>query len=443
MKKKLCAALVAMVLVAGFAACQGNGSSKGLIIEGATVTGFTPDVPAKLVIPRGVAVIGEDAFMDCLTLVSVTIPDTVSKIEEYAFSGCESLTSVTIGKSVTVIGENAFEDCTSLKSVTIPDSVLRIEEYAFSGCTSLKEIQYKGTMAQWKALEESGYIPSPFIRCSDGNIEIKDVPAYLEIHGRIVTGCTDEVPANLVIPEGVAIIGFKAFSGCTSLESVTIPDSVTEIGIWAFSDCKSLKSVTIPNSVKEIDSDTFGGCRRGIEVTYKGDLKDWCSSSWDYALVEFNAKSITLSNGTDLKKLTKIDASDLKGITSIGKGAFSWCPSLVNVTIPEGVTKIGGRAFFGCISLENVTIPRGVTEIEYSAFRGCKSLKSVTIPNSVKEIGSNAFSYCSPDLKVQYDGTKAQWGAISKEVSIQKNGDALPIIGTFVVQCTDGVLTEK
>lgn len=406
-KKRGLAVLVAMVLTVGFAVCQGNDSSKGLIIEGATVTGFTPDVPSKLVIPRGVSVIGEDAFEDCLKLTSVTIPDTVLRIEEYAFYGCKNLASV-----------------------TIPSSVKRIEEDAFDECTSLKEIQFKGTMAQWKALDGSVYIPSPFIRCNDGNIEIKDVPAYLKIYGRIVTGCTDEVPANLVIPEGVAIIGFKAFEGCTSLESVTIPDSVTEIDHWAFSGCKSLKSVTIPNSVKEIDSDTFGGGRRGIEVTYKGNHKDWCSSSWDYALLG-NAKSIILSDGTDLKKLTKIDAGDLKGVTSIGERAFSFCQSLVSVTIPEYVTKIGGGAFSFCQSLENVTILRGVTEIEYRAFECCRSLVSVTIPRSVTKIEESAFEKC-PNLKIQYDGTMAQWIAIEGS-NYQK----------ATIQCSDGVITQK
>jgi hypothetical protein len=48
-----------------------------------------------------------------------------------------------------------------------------------------------------------------------------------------------------------------AFSGCTSLASVTIPNSVTSIGSGAFRGCTSLISITIPNSVTSIGGYAF------------------------------------------------------------------------------------------------------------------------------------------------------------------------------------------
>ena len=65
---------------------------------------------------------------------------------------------------------------------------------------------------------------------------------------------------RIIIGNRVTTIGQTAFSGCSSLTSVTIPNSVTTIKEYAFSNCSSLTSVTIPNSVTTIGDNAFNGC---------------------------------------------------------------------------------------------------------------------------------------------------------------------------------------
>ena len=67
-------------------------------------------------------------------------------------------------------------------------------------------------------------------------------------------------------------------------------------------------------------------------------------------------------------------------VTSIREYAFSYCVSLIAITIPEGVTSIGNYAFNRCISLTTITIPEGVTSIGSSAFENCSRLTDITIP---------------------------------------------------------------
>ena len=63
--------------------------------------------------------IGYYAFLQCKSLISVTIPDSVTSIGGSAFYNCVSLTSVTIPNSVPSIGDEAFCNCASLTSIKI------------------------------------------------------------------------------------------------------------------------------------------------------------------------------------------------------------------------------------------------------------------------------------------------------------------------------------
>ena len=55
--------------------------------------------------------IGESAFEECDSLVSVAIPDGVTSIENFAFYNCDSLKSVIIPNSVTKIRNWVFDNC--------------------------------------------------------------------------------------------------------------------------------------------------------------------------------------------------------------------------------------------------------------------------------------------------------------------------------------------
>ncbi|WP_296864525.1 leucine-rich repeat domain-containing protein [uncultured Methanobrevibacter sp.] len=97
------------------------------------------------IIPDSVVSIGDNAFINCTGLTSITIPNSVASIGDGAFSDCNGLTSINIPDSVTSIGNGAFSYCTSLTSVTIGNKVESISDYAFSGCNGLTSITLLNT----------------------------------------------------------------------------------------------------------------------------------------------------------------------------------------------------------------------------------------------------------------------------------------------------------
>ena len=196
------------------------------IVEYSVPAGFN----GNLVIPqkldgKEVISIGGSAFMDCTSLVSVTIPKGVVSIDYGAFKYCTNLKSITIPDSVTSIGENAFEECESLESITIPDSVTEINDETFIYCSNLKNV---------------------------------NLPQGITIIGNDAFTCCYNI-SSITIPNSVTEIGESAFELCDSMTSITISNNVTSIGSCAF-QFTGLTNVTIPESVTSIGSDVFGYC---------------------------------------------------------------------------------------------------------------------------------------------------------------------------------------
>ena len=180
-------------------------------------------------------------------------------------------------------------------------------------------------------------------------------------------GCTGLT--SVTIPNSVTTIGYAAFSGCTGLTSVTIGNNVTIIGELAFSGCTGLTSVTIPNSVTTINNKAFEGCDNLSSITFHcKEIGDWFSLH---------------------SSITEFIIGD--EVTTIGARAFRECTGLTSITIPNSVTTIGAEAFVGCTGLTSITIPNSVTTIGSYAFTGCTGLEKVIV--------SDIAAWCSIQFK--------------------------------------------
>lgn len=207
-------------------------SASGIKIERYTGTDSSPEIPSRIKnLP--VTQIGNEAFANCVSLVSIRIPDSVKEIEDGAFRGCTSLTSIRLPKFVTEIEDTAFAECTSLMMITIPESVRAIGEGVFTGCTSLKFI-------------DSPLIP--FFKDADFiHRKMDDRSVYVD--GFVGKNSDVIVPAH-VKNFPVVKIGRCAFVENKTLETIRIPDSVKMIGDGAFEACSSLKSIGLQNRSK-------------------------------------------------------------------------------------------------------------------------------------------------------------------------------------------------
>ena len=303
---------------------------------------YNCDSLISICVPGSVTSIGDSAFEDCSGLTSINIPGSVTSIGKNAFRGCSGLTSINIPDSVTSMGGSVFRDCRSLTSINIPDSVTIIDDYTFYGCRGLTSINIPNSITSIGSLAFSG--------------------------------CSSLTSIN--IPDSVTRIGVSAFSSCSALTSINISNSVTSIEDSVFRDCRSLKSINIPNSVTSIGASVFSGCIGLTSISIPNEVT-----------------SIGKSAFSGCSGLTSIKIPD--SVTSIGDYAFEKCRDLTSINIPYRVTDTGNYTFYGCSDLTNISIPDGVTSIGNFTFYGCSSLTSINIPDSLTNIGVWAFENCS------------------------------------------------
>ena len=117
---------------------------------------------------------------------------------------------------------------------------------------------------------------------------------------------------EIVIPNGVTVIGNEAFYLCKNLKKVTLPSTLEWIQDWAFAGCESLETVRIPDSVTQISIRAFSDCK--------------------------NLFSLTLGASVEL----------------IEESAFENCTSLGYVKFPKSLRLLANDAFAGCTALTNI-----------------------------------------------------------------------------------------
>lgn len=135
-------------------------------------------------IPEGIETIGQGAFHDCDSIITLNLPSTIKEFNG-AFIRMSNTRRISL-PPVKKVCTAAFVENSSLESIIIPEGTEYICRDAFVSCISLK---------------------------------------------------------NVSLPQSLRVLERGVFYNCQTLEKITIPAQVTEIGDYAFFECKNLRCI--------------------------------------------------------------------------------------------------------------------------------------------------------------------------------------------------------
>jgi len=305
----------------------------------------------EVTIPEGIMYINAEAFWDCADLEEVVLPATLSWLFVDAFLGCNKLKSFEVkegnvafssmdgilynkeqtalvrcpeGKKmekffvpeeIELIDVNAFTGCDNVNEIYIGPNVISIVINDFWGCWECRGVFVVGEHAFWQASNLVNINVDPgneSYKSHDGILYSKDM--------RELIVCPAGKTGEIVIPEGVEMVGMGAFASCDKIVNIIFPSTLSHITPNAFWDCDSLTKVTFDK-----ENEMF-----------------------------------KYSDGVIYKEGNKLDLclEDKEG----------------DFIIPDTVTYISGYSFYNKNKLNNVYIPESVVEVEDWAFSSCDNL---------------------------------------------------------------------
>ena len=398
-----CTSLVSIVMPSSVSKIAGSAFSdcKSLrsieLPEGLDEIGYHAFYECKalkgVMIPKSVRVIGEGAFQGCASIERVDIPPSIREIASYTFAGCATLSTVTFPEGLRMIGHSAFYGCSCLRSVRLPEGLEKIREQAFwdAGLVSIR------IPKSVKAIEHSAFagFRGPLfqsIEVDQGNL------AYSSKDNCLLNGeGTELIRASdspvVCVPDGVVVVGPRAFMGFKSLREVGLPQSVCRVQAEAFRSCLSLESITLPERCRYVAHQAFDGCHSLKSVLLSDSLLEIfdrafgdCCSLRTMRIPPF-VKKISDSALCGCTSLEKIEvAADNRSyriengcLLSKADAVLLKVPATESVSIPDGVAKIDGRQFSGCKTLRRLHLPASVCEIDKAAFRDCSALLEISL----------------------------------------------------------------
>ena len=484
-----------------FSDSQFNYARKAKYATEVTIIGLSNNALTDVVIPElaqyegkslTITAIANSAFSENTTIESISFNSTITEIRDSAFFKCTSLKHIRFKEGLTTIKSKAFVGCTSIQdTIIVPSTVSTIGDFAFAEFESticftsetpatLGQLVFRDNnekkssilipcnlydtyinAATWESIDKNrieevciATTPDIFQDEQFTYLRTSKHPAQVKI-----TGPSDNNPAILVVPETaqyngkeytILSVSNSAFSGNTTIESISFNSTITEIRDSAFFKCTSLKHIRFKEGLKNIKYKAFVGCTsiqdtivipstvstigdfafadwvtpiqflsetpatlgqlvfRGLQdkqssILIPCNLYDTYTATWEN-VVKSSIEEVCIATAPDVfqdELFTYLRTSKRPAQVKI-TGPSDNNPAIL--VVPENaqyngkdytIIAISNSSFSGNTTIESISFNSTITEIADSAFYKCIALENIRFMEGLTTIKSKAFVGCT------------------------------------------------
>ena len=409
-------------------------------------------IPNKV---QGYKVVGvaDKAFVGHNEIKKVIMPKSLQFVGEEAFKDCTNLSKFTWSKNLTDVGLDAFANTAFYNKLlsqpntyfNLPSGTLiYVGKNKFKPNTALVSDMISDADAKAAATK---YGASDIVKFSDlganniaaGVFKNNDKLCYVDLPDKLnsISKYMFENCVNLKGIEGkhsqMTEILYRAFANCTSLFDIDLPSGLETLGDQAFSNTALVDTIPDISAVKNLGERIFENCKQLKSCVYNGTyLPNYTFSGCE------SLETIYWGSGN----------ANIDKVNYFGVGAFSGT-KFSTFVLPRNVTTLYDETFKDCSSLTKVSLWENASE------EAVPTVYLDTAAATIKATDNNGTKYFDPSnftaTATSSNGANVTWRSDNEYIatvstSETSSGTAVTITpieeGTAVISATANINGE-
>lgn len=353
-----------------------------LSTDGQALYSFDGSIMVALAVPSeryavrpGCRAIAKKAFSHFACLRFVGFPDSLEALGDFACAKTR-IESFAAPSALRLIGEKAFFGCTSLRNVVLNEGLAEVRSDAFTD-TAISELRLPASverlgnpLAAGAGLTYVGATATFSIAAGSEHLLLDEEGCLYrkDANGLVLDRMMNPDIKRYRVRDGVVSIGEGAFSCHGELERVELPEGLEIIGKRAFKGCRKLADAALPSTVRVVEGEAF------LDTALaQVDLPKGFERLGGNALVTYGAhhgshptlRSVSVAEGNPTYRMEGNQLLERK---------------------PNGAW----RVILCCGDNEVIRIPDEVDELAPYAFNGIAGVREIYLSERVASVGMRA-----------------------------------------------------